>query len=222
VRAVLDLISPSLCLGCGSSCRDDLCLDCAEEVSVLVPPLCRRCGGPLPPRHRCQCRDLEGFDRAVSLVAYEGPARRLVLDLKRRGRRGLASVMGTLLAELVSFWGLYTGTERITFVPGAGRAKGYDHAEMLAGAMSRRLGTRPSRLLLREAKGPRQADVAFSERRHNVAGRFGATPCAGPVLVVDDVFTTGSTAEVCAQVLRSAGATSVTVVTWARTVRSRA
>ena len=82
-------------------------------------------------------------------------------------------------------------------------------------------------LLVRTGNGPRQADVAFAERRTNVTGRFASRRAGrmtgrmtgGQVLLVDDVFTTGATAEACSVALRDAGAGRVDVVTWARTLR---
>jgi predicted amidophosphoribosyltransferase len=59
----------------------------------------------------------------------------------------------------------------------------------------------------------------MDERRANVSDRFSSKIVSGPVLVVDDVYTTGATAEACALALRNAGATSVNVLTWARTLR---
>jgi predicted amidophosphoribosyltransferase len=74
-------------------------------------------------------------------------------------------------------------------------------------------------LLVRAHDGPRQADVPFTDRRRNVEGRFVAVKAKGSVLLVDDVFTTGATAEACAEALKKAGADRVDVVTWARTLR---
>lgn len=176
------------------------------------------------PTSRCDgCADLGGFRRARSLVVFAEPARRLTLDLKRRGRGALARSIGRLLADLASAHGLADHAQTVTFVPAGGRARvlGFDHAELLARAAGRVLGIRMTRLVVRVNDGPRQADVAFAERRSNVRGRFAARPARGHVLLVDDVFTTGSTAEACALALLEAGATSVDVVTWARTLRRR-
>jgi predicted amidophosphoribosyltransferase len=59
------------------------------------------------------------------------------------------------------------------------------------------------------------------ERRDNVRDRFSSRPVKGRVLLVDDVYTTGATAEACSNVLLQAGADSVDVITWARTLRIR-
>jgi predicted amidophosphoribosyltransferase len=138
---------------------------------------------------------------------------------------------GALLASLADAeWG-NAAFDAVTFVP-AGRsaaAKGFDHARALARCVATNLGVEVLPLIRRVASGPRQADVSFEERWSNVANRFevaagafDATGAAGRVLLVDDVLTTGATAAACGRALKLAGATSVDVLTFARTVRRRA
>ena len=154
---------------------------------------------------------------------FAQPARSLTLALKRRSRPDTVAAVAALLASLAVREGLVRPDVVVTFVP-AGRSaarRGFDHAEHIAKATAAALGLRVERLLVRAREGPRQADVAMSERRANVAGRFTGRPVREPVLLVDDVFTTGATAEACAVALGSAGAPSVDVLTWARTLRRR-
>jgi predicted amidophosphoribosyltransferase len=151
------------------------------------------------------------------------PARRLTLQLKRRGRTSLAGAIGELAGLLARREGLATASTTVTWVPAGASARraGFDHAALLAAAVARTINAPAAPLLRRAVDGPRQADVALAQRRENVAARFAARRANGHILVVDDVYTTGSTAEACAAVLRRAGATSVDVVTWARTLRRR-
>jgi predicted amidophosphoribosyltransferase len=116
---------------------------------------------------------------------------------------------------------MLTGTEVVAFVPAGRRARlaGFDHVELVARAVARQLGRPLGRLLYRVQDGPRQADVSLRDRRTNVSGRFAARPSPGRVLLVDDVFTTGATAEACSLALSASGARSVDVITWARTLR---
>jgi predicted amidophosphoribosyltransferase len=229
VRALLDLTAPIACVCCGRHGEAELCARCAEDLRPLVAPLCLRCGAPAAAElNECdQCRDLEGFGRARSLVVYAEPARSLTLVLKRRGRRALARSIGGLAARLAEAHGLVSETHVVTFVPAPKRARrvGFDHAELIARATARTIGCPVRRALVRVGGGPRQADVPFADRRDNVRRRFAPRPIprpiTGPVLLVDDVFTTGATAEACSIALLQAGATSVDVVTWARTLRRR-
>lgn len=223
MRGLVDLVAPIRCGACGEP-GEELCEPCAHSVIVLGPPWCERCGTPRASARCPACSALDGFARARSLVAFVEPARRLTLDLKRRGRRRLAAAVGGLLASLAEREDMH-GAGVVTWVPG-GRSTvrtGYDHTQLLATATARVLGLPAARLLRRAVDGPRQADVPLERRRSNVSGRFVATrPAPGKALLVDDVFTTGATAEACALALRSAGATSVDVLTWARTLRARA
>jgi len=225
MRVLLDVVAPSLCVSCGVPADAELCRDCAEDVVALVPPWCERCGAVAAsaPGRCAECRDLRGFRWARSLVAYAEPARSLTLALKRRGRRPLARAVGGLVAELASANGFWTGDEVVTFVPAGRRARvaGFDHVELIARAAASALGASLRSLLVRAQDGPRQADVSFAERRSNVRQRFAGRPTGGRVILVDDVFTTGSTAEACSLALLAAGAASVDVVTWARTLLRR-
>lgn len=154
-------------------------------------------------------------------MVFAEPARSVTLALKRRAPRPLSSGMGTLLAELTQAWSMIP--DAVAFVPGGRRARrtGFDHTALLASAVADRLGVPLRRVLRRAAEGPRQSDVGLSDRRTNVAGRFASRPVRGRVLLVDDVYTTGATAEACALALLGSGASSVDVVTWARTLLRR-
>lgn len=227
MRALMDLAAPITCIGCGRTSDDELCEPCAHRIRPIVRPFCERCGAPGPAgakrrrdeRPCTECPDLEGFVRARSLVTFAEPARRLTLALKRRGRPALVAGVGTLVADLARAEAFDAAT--VTFVPAGRRAdrRGFDPASLLARAVARELARPLRTLLVRIADGPRQADVGMAERRSNVRGRFGARRAEGSVLLVDDVYTTGATAEACALALLDAGAESVDVVTWARSVR---
>jgi len=92
--------------------------------------------------------------------------------------------------------------------------------EDLASHLSRAWGVPTARLLRRERSLPRQRGLGLAERRRNVRGSVVATERAPPaVCVIDDVYTSGATADACASALRLAGSRHVEVVTLARAVR---
>lgn len=223
MRSLIELVAPDRCVGCGATSDGELCADCAGRVEVLRTGLCPRCGDPRGLLTTCPCRELGGFRRARSLVVFAEPARSFTLALKRRARTSSVRAVGGLLAALAHREGLAQAGVVVTHVP-AGRAaakRGFDHAGLIARATADALAVPARRLLVRANEGPRQADVPLDERRANVAGRFAAKPVRSPVLLVDDVYTTGATAEACARTLCEAGAPSVDVLTWARTLRRR-
>jgi predicted amidophosphoribosyltransferase len=149
----------------------------------------------------------------VTAWEYEDGARALVLGLKLEGRRDAAPPLVHALAAAVAHTGLLG--EVVTWVPGRPpdiRARGFDHAELLARLVAPRIGLPARPLLVRRRSPPDQAGLSAAERRRNLIGAFGARPCAGRVIVVDDLITTGATARACAAALRSAGAEVVEVL----------
>ena len=149
-------------------------------------------------------------------MAYDDTARGVVTALKNRGERARVTALADALASLVpAIDGL-----AITWAPTGGgrrRARGYDQAELLARAVARRSGLRAVSLL-RRLPGPAQAGRARDERQVNP--RFTARRrCGSPVLVIDDVATTGATLSAAAAALRAAGAPEVHGLVVARAPR---
>ncbi|HEV2755665.1 MAG TPA: ComF family protein [Actinomycetota bacterium] len=182
----------------------DRCTSCGDPGSAL----CSRCGRELP-----ACPRLEAPPPLRRLGAgwlYEGAARSLVLGLKLRGMRG----HGAPLAEAMcrAAWRDGLDGDAVTWVPclpADARSRGYDHAEVLARAVARRLGLPADRLL--DPSGPRsdQTVLGAAQRRENLKDAFVARPVHGRVVLVDDVMTTGATICTCARALLKAGAVGV-------------
>lgn len=154
-----------------------------------------------------------GVDGCYAVFAYEGPARELVARLKYRNHRTtLASLAAAMAASVtappdVVTWAPTTAVRR--------RARGFDHAELLARAVARHLD-RPCRSLLDRRAGPPQTGRPLAERRVGPCLEA-RSPVSGHVLVVDDVITSGATCAAAAAALRAAGAARVTVLAAART-----
>jgi ComF family protein len=218
---LLDLVLPRRCLACGSG-EELVCRDCREALRRLDGTLCARCGAPTVwPVARC--RECVGrrlsFASACAAVAYEGPARPLVAGWKERGLRPLAREFASLVAEVVS----RPPVEALAFVPGdpdRSLKRGQNAAAALARELAVRWELPVERLLRRRDPARPQRGLSREERRRNVRGSFAvAAPPPGHVGLVDDVYTTGATVGAAATELRRAGARSVHVVTFARTVR---
>jgi ComF family protein len=220
MRGVLDLLLPQRCASCGGGERI-LCSSCLMTFRLLRGPLCARCGAPTAwPVERCaECSGRRlSFARARAAVAYEGPARPLVAAWKERGRRRLARVFADLVVDVVR----RPSVQALTFVPAdptRGLWRGQNPAETLARllALAWELPLEP--LLERVRSIPPQRGLSRGERRRNVRGAFRATTAPAAVALIDDVYTTGATVGAAATELRRAGARSVEVVTFARTVR---
>jgi predicted amidophosphoribosyltransferase len=182
------------CVSCGTS-GAALCLGCYP-----APRLGREL--PCPPA-----------DRVIAAWDYAGPPRALVLDLKLRGRMQSATPLIDGLCACA--WRSGVVAEAVTWVPGGCkgvRLRGFDHAEVLARGVARRLGLPARRILAGRSTRRDQTALGAAERRSNLADAFAARPCRGRWLLVDDVITTGATARACARALRKSGAAGVEVL----------
>jgi predicted amidophosphoribosyltransferase len=150
---------------------------------------------------------------------YVGPARHVVRAWKERGLRRL----GPLAAELVAERLPRPAADVITYPapdPVRQLARSRHPAESLAGELSRLWDLPAERLLTRTRSSVRQTSLARGGRQANARGAFAAAQSpAARVLLVDDVYTTGATANAAAGALRRAGAATVEVVTFARAIR---
>lgn len=214
---------PQACAGCG---RPDvaLCRRCRAGLIRLRPPLCALCGAPVAwPVDRC--RDCAGrrlaFARARAAVAYEGVAVRIVHGWKEGGRRRLARELAELVIEAVP----EPEAAAVAPVPAVSERllwRGHNPAATLAAELSARWGLPLLERLLVRRRTPPQRGLSRDARRRNVAHAF-AVPARAPgsVVLVDDVYTTGSTVAAAATALRRAGARRVEVVAFARALRGR-
>ena len=218
---MLDLILPERCAICDAPGRT-LCAACHGSLTRLVPPVCERCGSPgaWPVRRCAECSGRRlAFARARSGLVYEARARSFVREWKERGRRGLASEAAVLVAEVVQ----PPDTETLTWVPGDPE-RAWERGDVAPRALAIALGgvwNVPAVDLLRRTRTlRRQRGLALADRRRNVRGSIVAMGIAPrTVCLVDDVYTSGATADACAAALRRAGARRVEVVTLARAVR---
>jgi len=231
--AVVDLVLPPRCPGCREIVRDDgrFCETCWATLRFITAPQCACCGTPFdhdrgagtqcgacllkPPR----------FATARAVLAYEGAAQRVLLAFKHGDRQHLVRLMVPQLARAGA--GVLGDGALLVPVPLHRTrlwARGFNQAALLARALARRTATplavdalvRVRRTALSRGLGrrARAANVrsAFKVvRPEQVRGRR--------IVLVDDVLTTGATADACARTLLRAGAARVDVLTWARVVR---
>ncbi|MBP2706016.1 ComF family protein [Microbispora sp. RL4-1S] len=221
--ALLDLILPPRCAGCG------------EPGS----PACRACAGALlrDPAPRPPSPPPPGLPECWSAATYEGAARRMILAYKERGRTALAGVLAAALAETaLAALGGRAGPVALVPVPSAQaatRRRGHDPVRAVAAAAVRRLRERGRTATLAPVLRPErrvadQAGLGSAERAANLSGAYGTVPrlpglAGGPLVVlVDDVVTTGATLAEAARALRSAGAGVALAATVAATARRAA
>ena len=207
-----------------------VCKNCWRSILPITPPLCDRCGDPLP-RPAASCANCSGTSPAISraraIGEYEGALREIIHALKYSGRHSLARP----LAELMRRRGheLLDDIDCVVPVPLHWRRefrRGFNQALEIA----RHLGPPVVDMVVRRRATRPQVELAEDRRRANVAGAFrvrrgwfGARIIQGKkLLLIDDVSTTGATLESCACVLKECGASEVFALTAARVVTRRA
>ena len=201
-----------------------MCASCSAALRPLTPPLCERCGAPTAwPVLRCaECGGRRlAFARARSAVEYDEPVRRIVAAWKERGLRRLADWAAAVVVEALPRPDV-AGLTWVPADPDRRLKRGHHAAERLAEALAATWQLPAAPFLVRRGSSARQRGMARAERRRNVAGAFEPIASApGRVALVDDVFTTGATANAAASALRRGGARHVEIVTFARTIRIR-
>jgi ComF family protein len=221
LERLLALALPQRCAVCGLI-GEAVCADCLGAFVRVGPPLCERCGSPghWPVRRCVECwgRRL-AFATARSALVYDDRARVFVTAWKEHGRRDLVRVAADLVAAVVP----PPAAAVIAFVPADDDRRlerGHAPPSALAIALSERWRIPVRDLLGRSRRVPRQRGLSLAERRRNVRGAFVAgARVPTQVCLVDDVYTTGATANACASALRRGGARTVAVVSLARAVR---
>lgn len=215
-----DLLCPERCAGCDRMARGGLCRACLDRLPRLGPQLCTLCGRPSC-RPVGRCRDCAGrelwFDLARQTVGFDPVVRRAIHRFKYSGCRSLGEPLAGLIAELLGHAENAAAVTWVTPSPDRLRRTGTDHGRVLAELVAGRLGRPAVPMLGRVRRTQPQMKLDPAERRTNLSGAFRATLCPpSDVLLVDDVFTTGSTASEAARALKKAGAGRVVVLTAAR------
>jgi ComF family protein len=229
-RHILDFALPPRCPGCGTVVGqvDDFCPECWTTVDFLGASGCVTCGLPLEATDAEYCAACLAqpprITRTRAAVAYDDIPKQIAIRLKYGRKVGLARTMARFMAPLVEAG----GEDRILVPVPLHRwrlwNRGFNQSGLIARELSRRLEI-PSDMsaLVRWRTTPPLKGMSVSQRRRAVTGAFKvARPGAvtgKTIILVDDVLTTGSTAEACAKALRKAGASRIELITWARVIR---
>jgi ComF family protein len=231
--ALLSVVLAPSCAACGELLEHPtsgpVCGICWRSILPLTPPLCERCGDPLPswrvislPLSTCpRCRRRPPFvARAAAVGSYDGALRAVVQAIKYDGRRSLARPVAALIRQRCRT--VLEDADVVVPVPlhsSRRRSRGFNQAFDLA----RHLGPRAVHALKRTRATPSQTGLPAAQRHRNMRDAFAparrAPDVTGMIVVlVDDVSTTGATIDACARVLSHMGAREVRAVTAARVV----
>ncbi len=231
----LALIFPPQCLSCGDPVQDEggLCGPCWRDTPFILGLGCDLCGAPLPgvsdvavTCDDCRARD-RPWTRGRAVMLYRGGGRRLVLGLKHADRLDLAPAMAgwmaaragplvqaeTLVAPVPAhWWRLFRRRYNQAAVLAQGLASRIDRP-VIPDLLVRRRATKVQDGMGPEARYANLVDAITLNPRH------GAAVAGRPVLLVDDVMTSGATLDACARACLAAGATEISVMVLARVTR---
>ncbi len=200
--------------------RYRLCSHCIETLPFVKGHKCLCCGMPLKDEagycNRCQY-ERGVFDKNRSPLAYDGDTKRMIYALKFGKKKYMAQTLGALMAD--TYLNENMEADIIVFVPMTSaeeKKRGFNQSELLAHEVGQRLDipVLPALVKIKETKA--QKELLGKERARNLEGAFACVfeqVKNRKILLIDDIFTTGATANECSKVLLKAGARRVSVLT---------
>ncbi|TFG93389.1 MAG: ComF family protein [Syntrophobacterales bacterium] len=233
VSGFADMLFPEQCPTCGTALfggGDFFCSDCLSTVRFTTPPQCTSCGIPFTTTqgadHLCEecILSTPPFSVARSLGLYEGALLDAIHLFKYHGKISVGEDLGRMMAQ-ASYASLAIGDYSLIIPvplhPKRLRERGFNQSLVLARQVSKRCSIPLDFLALRRTLHT-EAQVRLSgrQRRINVRGAFEVTDRnrveGKKIVLIDDVYTTGSTVAECSKVLMKSGAKEVAVLTLAR------
>ncbi|MDO5407206.1 MAG: ComF family protein [Eubacteriales bacterium] len=225
--SVIDLLFPRRCPVCGDIVQPQgalICPACLPKLSPVRQPACRKCGKEVVGEHAEYCPDCmrhqRSFESGVALFNYNEAARASMVAVKYKNRREYldfyAEAADYRFRRTVAGWQA-DALIPVPVHPSRRRTRGFNQAEELA----KRLGRRwkipvETELLIRCRKTAPQRELNPQERLKNLQKAFAVHPSGAArgsipqrVILVDDIYTTGSTMEACTRVLKEAGVQEV-------------
>jgi ComF family protein len=223
LERIVATIAPHHCIVCGIQ-NNILCIGCAYDLFGRVESACFVCKAPTHDFRVCKrkhCRKISSLEHVWVGANYEGDIARLIKAFKFERAVAAAEPLGKALTAILPYLPKETILVPIPTANHRIRQRGYDQAVLLAKQLSLTTGYETKQLLVRRTDG-RQVGATKRQRAIQSAHAFIVTKpeqCKGaPILLVDDVVTTGATLSAAAKILKDAGAKSINAVVVTRAI----
>ena len=218
----IELLYPARCPGCDEVIMpgEELCGICRGSIHTVQEPVCKRCGKPMQDERGEYCTDCRKrkhvYRQGKAVFVYRGVIRQSMYRFKYSNKREYAVYYAKVAASLYGDWVKRNGIEVLVPIPmykGKQRRRGYNQAEVFARALGRELGIPvDTEMVSRVRNTTPQKELSDKERRHNLKNAFQLTPNIveyKQIMLIDDIYTTGSTMDAVAEVLLSGGAKNI-------------
>ncbi len=216
IKKVLELLYPSTCIFCGEICKSGICESCRMKVTEIQEPRCKKCGKPIDSMEVEFCFDCQKtefcYEQGRSLWLHKEPVQSAIYAFKYKNRRVYGEVFAREMArkfeQLVREWEI----ELIVPVPihkKRRRIRGFNQAEILAEELGKswKIPVEHS-LVVRNKDTKPQKELGQWSRKKNLKKAFSIVKRMEKnknILIIDDIYTTGSTIHSMAEILKKAG-----------------
>ncbi|WP_341875782.1 ComF family protein [Defluviitalea saccharophila] len=226
VDLLLDLVYPPRCIFCTSIIpiqeERGICKACKSALPFVEGKVCEKCGKPIQDsKERTTCFDCVKntpvYDRGWAVFIYEGMVKEAIYRFKYGGHKEYAKYLGKFMADKIKDQVLEEGFDLIIPIPihkNRKRKRGYNQAEELAKEISKALNIPMDASILTRVKETRpQSGLSIMQRQNNLKKAFKLADSINldqmKILLVDDIYTTGTTINYCTTLLKKRGAKMV-------------
>lgn len=228
ISALKNIFFPKLCFYCQNLSNDYLCKSCYEKIEFLYPPLCKFCSQPIGDNKTniCkQCRSLQyHYDKIISIAFYKEPLKHLIHLFKYKYYDFLAEFLAKLMIEHLTKIGInlffYDLIISVPIHKLKLKEREYNQTQLLAKYLSNYFKISFKDDIIYEVKNrPSQTSLDAKRRQENIKDSFLVSKNlkGKKIILVDDIFTTGSTLNECSKLLKAQGAEVILGITLCKT-----
>lgn len=230
IEYLLNLLYPRRCPFCNNildempkrnwDSQNFVCNKCRRQVPYIREPVCKKCGKQLENMRAEYCMDCSRkthfYEQGKALLSYQGDVKLAIYRFKYSNKREYAVFFGKAAAEHYKRWALERKIQVIVPIPlhrKRRKSRGYNQAELFAGELGKEWGIPvDTQLLYRVKNTVPQKELTEAERKNNLQNALKTSVNIVQydyILIVDDIYTTGSTIDTAAKVLLQAGAKKI-------------